>query len=411
MEESASIKRLKLSKFKLNALLEVTQAINSNLTPDELIALTKKILVDDLNIGKILIFKRNDEWHSILRTGATQRELDAINVEEDLIPVQDISFVTVTENPALEGFDIIIPVYHNNQPLAFVIIGDIEEGEGVSPVIKHLNFIQTLTNIVVVAIENIRLFQESLAQERLKKELELARKMQNLLIPDNDKLPRNSCVEVSGFYQPHYSIGGDYYDCIRLSKSSYGFCMADVSGKGISAALLMANFQANLRALFTQDIPLENLVRNLNERVIENAHGEKFITLFVAKYDCEKKTLEYINAAHNPPVAYMTTAKKMVKLPSNTVGIGMLDEMPNVQVESLSLHGRTKLICYTDGLSELPDNQGNEIGTRYIERDIANEASIAENLKKLIASQEINPENDRLFDDVSILGIDMKIPG
>lgn len=411
MEESASIKRLKLSKFKLNALLEVTQAINSNLTPDELIALTKKILVDDLNIGKILIFKRNDEWHSILRTGATQRELDAINVEEDLIPVQDISFVTVTENPALEGFDIIIPVYHNNQPLAFVIIGDIEEGEGVSPVIKHLNFIQTLTNIVVVAIENIRLFQESLAQERLKKELELARKMQNLLIPDNDKLPRNSCVEVSGFYQPHYSIGGDYYDCIRLSKSSYGFCMADVSGKGISAALLMANFQANLRALFTQDIPLENLVRNLNERVIENAHGEKFITLFVAKYDCEKKTLEYINAAHNPPVAYMTTAKKMVKLPSNTVGIGMLDEMPNVQVESLSLHGRTKLICYTDGLSELPDNQGNEIGTRYIERDIANEASIAENLKKLIADQEINPENDRLFDDVSILGIDMKIPG
>ena len=333
------------------------------------------------------------------------------NVEEDLIPVQDISFVTVTENPALEGFDIIIPVYHNNQPLAFVIIGDIEEGEGVSPVIKHLNFIQTLTNIVVVAIENIRLFQESLAQERLKKELELARKMQNLLIPDNDKLPGNSCVEVSGFYQPHYSIGGDYYDCIRLSKSSYGFCMADVSGKGISAALLMANFQANLRALFTQDVSLENLVHTLNERVIENAHGEKFITLFVAKYDCEKKSLEYINAAHNPPVAYMTTTKKMEKLPSNTVGIGMLDEMPHVQVESLRLHGRTKLICYTDGLSELPDNQGNETGTRYIEQDIANEASITENLKKLIADQEINPENDRLFDDVSILGIDMKIPG
>lgn len=408
MEDSASIKRLKLSKFKLNALLEVTQAINSNLSPEELIALTRKILVEDLNIGKILIFKINEEWTCILRSGATLQELEAIDVERDLLPVKDISFVTVTENPALEGFDIIIPVYHNNQPLAFVIIGDIEEGEGVSPVIKHLNFIQTLTNIVVVAIENIRLFQESLAQERLKKELELASKMQTLLIPDNDKLPRNKCLDVSGFYQPHYSIGGDYYDCIRLSRNSYGFCMADVSGKGISAALLMANFQANLRALYTYEIPLEELVEALNQRVIENAHGEKFITLFIAKYNCESRQLEYINAAHNPPVLYKTHTHEIMKLPSNTVGIGMLDEMPAIIKETLVLEQRTKMICYTDGLSELPDKQGNEIGTFFIEKDIANDRPVAENLKQLILDQEINPQNDRLFDDVSILGVDMK---
>ncbi|NOY37069.1 MAG: SpoIIE family protein phosphatase [Chlorobi bacterium] len=408
MEDAASIKRLKLSKFKLNALLEVTQAINSNLTPEELIALTKKILVEDLNIGKILIFKQNEKWECILQSGCTEKEYSALDVERDLIPVKDISFVTVTENRALDGFDIIIPVYHNNQPLAFVIIGDIEEGEGVSPVIKHLNFIQTLTNIVVVAIENIRLFQESLEQERLKKELELARKMQSLLIPDNDKLPQNFCVEVTGFYQPHYSIGGDYYDCIRLSHNTYGFCIADVSGKGISAALLMANFQANLRALYTHEIALEELVETLNQRVIENAHGEKFITLFIAKYHCDTGVLEYVNAAHNPPVLYKTKSGKVIKLPSNTVGVGMLDEMPAINKETLTLHERTKMICYTDGLSELPDEEGNEIGTVYIEKDIANDKSIAENLGKLISDEDINPENQRLFDDVSILGIDMK---
>jgi len=407
MTDNASLKRLQDSKFKLNALLEITQAINSNETPEELLQLTEKILVKDLNIGKIVIFKQNGEWRCILRSGCTEREYEAINVENDLLPVKEISFVTVSVNPALEGFDIIIPVFNNNVPLAFVLIGDIVEGEGVSPVVKHLNFIQTLTNIVLVAIENIRLFQESLQQERIKKELELASKMQTLLIPDNDKLPSNQCLQVTGFYQPHYSVGGDYYDCIRLSRTTYGFCIADVSGKGISAALLMANFQANLRALYTYEIPLEELVETLNQRVAENAHGEKFITLFIAKYNCESRLLEYINAAHNPPIVYMTENKEIKKLHSSTVGIGMLDNMPSITKDSLTIARRSKIICYTDGLSELTDESEKEIGTAAIEKNISNPEDIRKNIKALIRDENITPDNPHCFDDVSILGVEI----
>jgi sigma-B regulation protein RsbU (phosphoserine phosphatase) len=288
-----------------------------------------------------------------------------------------------------------------------VLSGDIEEGEGMSPVVKHLTFIQTLTNIVLVAIENIRLFQESLQQERIKKELELARKMQSLLIPDNEVLPTNECLSVKGFYQPHYSIGGDYYDCIRLSHNTWGFCIADVSGKGISAALLMANFQANLRALYTHEISLEDLVKQLNTRVVESANGEKFITLFIAKYNCETRLLEYINAAHNPPVVYKTQDDEILKLDSNTVGVGMLDEMPVVRKESLVIDQRTKIICYTDGLSELPDENGKEIGTRSIEKNIRNHDDIGKNILDLIEEEKITPDNPRCFDDVSILGVEI----
>ena len=138
-----------------------------------------------------------------------------------------------------------------------------------SPVLKHLNFIQTISSIILVAIENIRLFSESLQQEALKKELELAARMQKILIPDNRTLPWNSCLKVKGFYYPHYEVGGDYYDCIRLSDNETGFCIADVSGKGISAAILMSNFQASLRALFTKDIGLPELLKKLNNIVTQ----------------------------------------------------------------------------------------------------------------------------------------------
>ncbi len=124
--------------------------------------------------------------------------------------------------------------------------------------LKHLNFIQTISNIIIVAIENIRLHNESLRQEALKKELELASRMQKMLIPDNSHMPRSPEIIVNGFYYPHYEVGGDYYDCLKLSETKTGFCIANVSGKGMSAAILMSNFQASLRALFNSTISNSN---------------------------------------------------------------------------------------------------------------------------------------------------------
>jgi sigma-B regulation protein RsbU (phosphoserine phosphatase) len=257
MNDQASIKRLKLSKFKLTTLLNITQAINDNLPAEQLLQKAEKVLRQDLNIGKIVMFMYRDNWECILKSGCPPGSCDRLSVEEVLLPYTEITFISASEDESLKAFDIILPVYNNNAPLAFVLIGDIdEEGEGVSPVIKHLNFIQTLSNIVIVAIENIRLIEENLRQESLRKELELASKLQSLLIPDNSALPQNKHCLVTGFYLPHYEVGGDYYDCIQLSKNELGFCIADVSGKGMSAALMMANFQASLRALFTHEILL-----------------------------------------------------------------------------------------------------------------------------------------------------------
>jgi len=277
----------------------------------------------------------------------------------------------------------------------------------VSPVIKHLNFVQTISSIILVAIENIRLFKESLRQEAIKKELELAARMQQKLIPDNKLMPRDNYLTVNGFYYPHYEVGGDYYDCIKLSETITGFCIADVSGKGISAAILMSNFQASLRAIFTHDIALPVLTGKLNALTVANASGEKFITAFLARYDQTSGILEYINAGHNPPVLYDTVSGTITHLNSLCVGIGMLDEIPPVKEEIIRIKGYSKLVCYTDGLSDLKGDDGKEILTKEIIRYICNEKPVESNIQAMLDKLGIPGSNPYLFDDVSIMAVDL----
>jgi phosphoserine phosphatase RsbU/P len=404
-ENKVPLDRLKISKFKLDSLLDITLSINANLPTEDLLSKYENILRNNLGIGKILIFKRSETWECILN-GGFPKHFESINVETNLLDITEIFFGA----PELgyEGVDIIVPVYNNNVHLAFVFIGDIdEEGEGMSPVLKHLNFIQTISSIIIVAIENIRLFNESLRQEALKKELELAAKMQQMLIPDNSQMPKNPRLVVNGFYYPHYEVGGDYYDCLKLSETKTGFCIADVSGKGMSAAILMSNFQASLRALFTHNIKLETLVNKLNSIVVVNAAGEKFITFFVARYDHKSGKLEYINAAHNPPVLYDTVTGNVLHLKSSCVGIGMLDEIPLVQKTEILIRNYSKIVCYTDGLSELKDSEGKDIGTRVILRFISNSNPVENNIREMIGELGLPHNNPSVFDDVSMIVADL----
>ncbi len=405
-ENKAPRDRLKISRFKLDSLLDITLSINANLPTEDLLSKYENILRKNLGIGKILIFKRSVTWECILN-GGFPTHLESIDVELKLLNITEIAFVNTGQG--FDGVDIIIPVYNNNVHLAFVFIGDIEEeGEGMSPVLKHLNFIQTVSSIIIVAIENIRLFKESLRQEALKKELELAARMQTMLIPDNNRMPKNPKVVVNGFYYPHYEVGGDYYDCIKLSETRTGICIADVSGKGISAAILMSNFQASLRALFTSEIGLETLINKLNSIIVVNASGEKFITFFLSRFDHETGILEYVNAAHNPPVLYNTVTGETIHLHASCVGIGMLDEIPSVEKSELVISDYSKIVCYTDGLSELKGEDGKDIGTAFIIKHISNTKPVESNIREMIKELGLPHNNPSTFDDVSMIVADLQ---
>jgi len=184
--------------------------------------------------------------------------------------------------------------------------------------------------------------------------------------------------------------------------------MADVSGKGISAALLMSNFQASLRALFTTEIDLDILIRKLNDIVIANSSGERFITVLLARYNLVTRELEYVNAAHNPPVLVDTHSRTVSMLKTSCVGIGMLDEIPVIKKEKLVLTEPSKLILYTDGLSELKDDSGNDLGASPIVKHFTNTKPVSENISALIEDLDIHTGNPGLFDDVSILAVEIR---
>ena len=349
---------LKIKDIKLNSLLEVTKAINSNFSTSQLLEIYQKVLKDQLNIGKLILFSYENEWKCLLKYGVGE-EYTNIDIEKDLSHVKEISTIDYSGKELHTSFEIVIPVFHKSQPLAYVLLGDLEDKVEVSPTIKHLPFVQTLTSIIVVAIENKKLAKESIRQEGIKKELQLASQMQAMLFPR--VLPDDNFIETAAIYLPHQQVGGDYYDFIRLNDQEIAFCMADVSGKGVAAALLMANFQANLRALFNYTTSLTELVKDLNAKVMASANGEKFITLFIARYNLVTRIMHYINAGHNPPVISNGNSVSLLKI--GCTGLGMFDELIKVKEGIININPEAIVMCYTDGLVDVENEKGEDFGT------------------------------------------------
>jgi len=171
-------------------------------------------------------------------------------------------------------------------------------------------------------------------------------------------MPKNRFYEAAIFYKPLSNIGGDIYDYIKANDDESFFCLADVSGKGIAAALLMANFLANLRALVNVNTNLIDIAHQLNQKVVENARGERFVTMFLAKYNNKTKILSYLNAAHNPTLLYQND--KVTALTKGCVGMGMLDTIPHIETEDISLNDNSIMVAYTDGIIDVLDKNGNE---------------------------------------------------
>jgi sigma-B regulation protein RsbU (phosphoserine phosphatase) len=393
-------KNLKIKDLKLSALLEVTLAINSNVSKDKLFGIYNKTL-RELEIEKIALYIYEGDWNLATFYGIKIEQL-SINVIEDLIQYEEIEEVNSVTDGIFREFDILIPVYHKTKPIAYLLIGDIiNEAIKISPIIKHLPFIQTFTNIIAVAIENKILAKEAIRQERIKKELELASEMQTMLLPN--ALPKDNNLDIAAFYKSHDQVGGDYYDVIWINSAEIAICIADVSGKGVSAAILMSNFQANLKAGVKHSINLSELVEDLNEKVISSAKGEKFITMFIATYNIDTRQLTYINCGHNPPV--LKNSSDVIELKNGCPGLGMLDHMPSPKIGVIYISPGSLLVTYTDGLVEVENDNQVEYGTKKVHEAILNftNNSMEELNQYLIEDLTKFKQNQPFVDDIAIL--------
>ena len=353
---------LKLKNLKLNSLLEITNAINNNFSREQLLKIFEFVLRNQLNIGRLLFYTKDYEWEQSIAHGMIPG-CKLPDLETELLPIVEVQEIMKAGEKYFGQFDVIIPIMHKNEPLAYLLAGDINEDLIENTKTRHIPFIQTLANIITVSIENKRLFKENIRRAGMKREMELASEMQNMLFPS--KLPHNESIEMASYHKPHQDVGGDYYDFIQLSDNEIAFCMADVSGKGVSAALLMSNFQANLRALFNHETSLTDLIQELNEKVLSSAMGEKFITIFIGKYNSVTRVLQYVNAGQNPPI--LVSNNTTSELSTGCPGLGMLDDLPTIREGVVILDPDSIITCFTDGVTELENVREREFGVKKLE--------------------------------------------
>jgi sigma-B regulation protein RsbU (phosphoserine phosphatase) len=348
---------------QLYALLQVTRAINNNTAAKELFSIYQYILESQLGFSKIAYCSFDEIWRWPICFNS-EYDTSKLNPEVDLKGFHELTVVEEDEsNPHLASFDVIIPVEHKGKALSYLLIGGLDRSSVREERKSDLEFVQTISNVIAVAIENKRLFKDNVQQEMYKRELEMAREVQSMFIPSS--LPLDEHFDFAAFYRPIRQIGGDYYDFIRLNEEEVIFCMADVSGKGIAAALLMANFQAYLHARVSSTSDLRTIVTDLNDRVVQSAKGEKFVTFFIAKYNTSTRILSYINAGHNPPVLLSNGETSILNC--GTTGLGMLEKLYRLDSGQLQIHPDAMLLCYTDGLVEQENEGGQDFGIEQLE--------------------------------------------
>ncbi|MEM8583944.1 MAG: PP2C family protein-serine/threonine phosphatase [Bacteroidota bacterium] len=347
-------RELHIRQLQVQRLLQITQAINNNVAAEDLFGMYGAFLKNELQLKQMALFVRqrdNDEqWECTAQLGLKDGEC-AVDLSSHLSKYKQLGNLHDADHPFLRKFKVVVPVLHKERPIAFVFVGEFEEEDDMY---ERLQIITTITNVIAVAIENKRLFRRQLEQERLEADFELGAEVQKLLIPK--KLPANDRYELSSIYKPQLGVGGDYFDFVEFEDGKLVFCIGDFSGKGIPAALLMANFEASFQSLVRNRPALTDFVYDLNSNVFRVTEGERFVTFFVAEYDRHNHKLEYVNAGHPP--ALLASEDGLQLLSKGTMVLGSFPELPVLESETIKVPEEALIVTYTDGLTDLQSPAG-----------------------------------------------------
>lgn len=239
----------------------------------------------------------------------------------------------------------------------------------------------------------------TIALQHQEEELKRAGEIQQMLLPG--KLPQPAGAQIAGAWQPAREVGGDYFDVIQLDEKRIGICVGDVAGKGITAALLMANLQASFRAFATADASPQVVCTKLNRFLCANIAPGKFVTFFYAVFDADRRTLTYENAGHSPGLLLRSNGTTE-SLRGGGAVLGALPDWPYVDYFA-KLQPGDKLLLSTDGITEAENAQLEEFGEeRLVEAARARDGS-ALDIQRAIMHQVTSFCSGNFRDDATLL--------
>jgi phosphoserine phosphatase RsbU/P len=260
--------------------------------------------------------------------------------------------------------ELLLPLAVRDKLLGIISLGPKKSEEPFTG--SDLRLLKSVVTQTGLALENAQLMaaitEEVAQRERLNREVEIAREVQERLFPQD--LPAITGLDYFGACRPALGVGGDYYDFLALPGGQLGIAMGDVSGKGIGAALLMASLQASLRSEAARAPEhLAPVVSNVNRLVYQASTSNRYATFFYAQYDPVQHELTYVNAGHNPPMLFRKRGAEweVTRLTTGGTVVGLLESFP-YQEERLILRAGDLLVAFTDGISEAMNPTDEEWG-------------------------------------------------
>lgn len=366
---------------------------------DEIITFSKLLL--NAEASSLLLYNKNEKllyFHTI--AGKKKKELSNKTVKlgegiagfvakhQEVLNIKDC----YSDKRFSKEFDLITgfktrnmlcaPMVRKKELIGVIQVINKVEGEHFTQ--QDIDLFNALASECALAIENARLTEIEIKTEQLNYELSIARDIQQKLLPD--KLPEFDDIDVNAELIPAKEVGGDYYNVIKINDNETLFIIADVSGKSVSAALIVSTIYSFIQTylIINKDsFDLKSFVESLNSLLVFSTTQDKFVTAWFGLYDHKEKTVRSINAGHNPIYVYKVKDKKIIELNKGGLLLGSL-EFP-YQVEILKLEKDDVLIFYTDGIPEAMNNKMEEFSEERLiklikENSRLNSSDLLENI-------------------------------
>jgi sigma-B regulation protein RsbU (phosphoserine phosphatase) len=392
---------------KINILLETLMEISKDFTSfssvRQILERFKLHLMGQLSINKYAIYLKEGSFYKEL-VNRFDRDIPHHFLEQ----LEQYSRITPVENLEKEipldlakcCISAITPMFYQSELKGFVLIGKKLTNNDLTQ--ENLLFIEVLSNTLITALENHRLFLEEIEKKKLENELNLALEIQKNLLPK--KSPKIDGYDIEGISKPTKAVGGDYFDFVKIKDDEWLIVIADVSGKGVPASLLMANLQAAIRTIAPLNLPLKSLLKNINKLIYDNTSPEKFITLFIAKIDNKNNVLRYINAGHNPPL-FINSQNTIRELSEGGLILGIIQDVEDFEEGEIKLQSGDVIFCYTDGLSEA-FNGDEEFGIDRIHSILStNNNNSKEIIEEMLKRVEKFTGDNEQYDDITMISI------
>ena len=303
------------------------------------------------------------------------------------------------------------PLIHDDRCYGVLVVANPTNGSSFSQM--DFSLISSLAEQAALAIKNSDAMNLRLEKSRIDSDLHLASEVQELFL--TQQFPAYKGIELDAQYLPSAQVGGDFYDFYKLSSTKFGVCIADVSGKGVPASLLMAICQTNLRHFVHKSSQPSVILKNLNQQLEQRIRQDMFITLFFAIVDTKNKKITYSRAGHEPGLILKAKTDDMEgssveELHGGGMAVGMVpceifDEM--IEDHETNFENGDYLILYTDGVTEATNDEGMEFGIKNLENFVSTNSDLSPKKinRKLISKLDSFSSKQFERDDITLLTI------